>query len=309
MSGFFGKQKFVVGIATFLLVIFIVLAIGFLAINYLVSLLGSKCVAEVGIDYPLTVEGMPETLFDTGYPSSEELAENIRELNSRDDVGSVIFVFNSGGGSTVASKEIYDAIKDLKKPKVAYFRETAASGAYYAATAADYIISEPYAITGSIGVVAMVVSMEGLFDKLGINATAITSGKHKDIASSFKNMDPEELDIMQNIVDEIFQDFKRIVIENRKGKLNAVRADEIFDGRVFTGKQAKELGLIDEVGSKRDAIMKAAALADIEAKKPDDVRICEIEVRKKSSNPLFGMQALFQKFTETLPSGILLKFE
>jgi len=306
MSGFFGKQKFVIGLATFLAIIFVLLAAGFLAINYLTQLLGSKCVAEVDIDYPLTVEGMEGTLFDSGYPSSGEVADKITELNSRDDVGSVIFVFNSGGGSTVATREVYESIEELKKPKVAYFKETAASGAYYAATAADYIIAEPYSITGSIGVIGVVVSMEGLFDKLGINATSITSGKYKDITSSFRNMTPEEREIMQNIIDEIFQDFKKTVMENRKGKLNLARSEEIFDGRIFTGKQAKELGLVDEVGNKRRAIMKAAELAGFKVKSPDEVRICKIEVRE-ASNPLFGMQAAFQKFSETFSPAIYFK--
>ncbi len=303
MGGLFGKQKFVIGIATFLLLVLVLLALGFVVINYVASSLGSKCVAEVDISYPLTVEGMPETLLDSGYPSSGELADKIRELNSRDDVGSVLFVFNSGGGSTVATREVYDAIKAVKKPKVAYFRETAASGAYYAATAADYIISEPYAITGSIGVIGVVVSMGGLFDKLGINATAITSGKHKDITSSFREMTPEEREIMQGIVDEVFQDFKKIVMENRRGRLDVSRSEEIFDGRIFTGKQAKALGLVDEVGSKRDSLMKAAALGGMEAKSPSDVKICVIEVRE-TGNPLFGMQSLFRKFAESASFGV-----
>ncbi len=306
MSGFSGKQNFTIGIATFLLLVFVLLAIGFLAVNYLISSLESGCVAEVTIDHPLTVQGMPETLFEMGYPSSGELADKILELDSRDDVKGVVFVFNSGGGSVVATREVYDAINSLKKPKVAYFRETAASGAYYAATAAYYIISEPYAITGSIGVVGVVVSVEGLFDKLGINTTTITSGKHKDITSSFREMTPEEREIMQNIIDEIFQDFKGIVTENRKGRLNIARSDEIFDGRIFTGKQAKELGLVDAVGSRKDAIMKAAELAGIKARSPDDVRICDVKVRE-SSNPLFGMQASFQKFAESVQSGFYFK--
>jgi len=306
MANSSGKQRFVIGITVFLIIVGVLLLIGFFVVNQLTSVLGSKCVAEIDIDYPITVEGTPETVFASGYPSSDEVATKIRELNDRDDVASVLVVYNSGGGSTVASKEIYDAMKDLKKPKVAYFRETAASGAYYIATASDYIISEPYALTGNIGVIGTVVSMDGLFEKIGINATSFTSGEHKDIGSPFREMTPEEKQIMQNIVNEIFQDFKRVVLENRKGKINLARSEEIFDGRIFTGKQAKEVGLVDEIGNKRTAILKAAEYGGIKAKKPEDVRICKIEIRQQS-NPLFGMQTFIQKFSSEFNTGVYFK--
>lgn len=307
MSGVSNKQKFILGTFGIVALIFIFLIIGFIIINSFSSLFQEKCVAEVDIEYPLTVDGMPATLMSEGYPSSEEIATKIRELNTRDDVAAVLFVFNSEGGSTVATKEVYDSMKDLKKPKVAYFREVAASGAYYAATSADYIVAEPYALTGSIGVIATVVSMSGLFEKIGINATSVTSGKHKDIGSPFREMSEEEQSIMKAIVDEVFQDFKKVVIENRKGKINMARADEIFDGRIVTGKQAKELGLVDAIGGKRDAIIKAAELGGIKNKKPEDIRICKIEARTES-NPLFGATSFIHGLSEKLPStGIYFK--
>jgi protease-4 len=272
------KRRLLIGTVLLLAITFIILIALFIAIAELLPAFTGKCVAIVDINMPLTVEGRPVTLMEMGYPSSEQLADSIRKLNEREDVGAVLFVINSEGGSVVATHEVYDAVNELEKPKVAYFREVAASGAYYVASGTDYIISEPTALTGNIGVVATVISMEGLFEKLGINATVITSGDHKDIGSPFRNMTGEEMEIMQSIVDEVFQDFRNTVVENRGDKLNRLKFDEVTDGRIMTGKQALEVGLVDDVGNKDDALMKAAELGGIEAETAGDVRVCYVSV-------------------------------
>ncbi len=273
------KRKMILGTILLLAIAFIILITAFILIAELLPSFTGKCVAVVDINVPLTVEGSPATLMDSGYPSSEQLADAIEALGEREDVGSVLFVINSGGGSVVATHEVYDSVKELEKPKVAYFREVAASGAYYVATGADYIISEPAAITGSIGVLSgAYISFEELMEELGIDAATITSGEHKDMGSPFKNMTEEEQAIMQSIVDEVFEDFKRVIIENRRGKLNMLLFGEITDGRIMTGKQALEVGLVDAVGDKDDALMKAAELGGIEAETPDGIRICYVTV-------------------------------
>ncbi len=213
-------------------------------------------------------------------PVSEEIAASIRKLDSRDDVGAVVVVVNSPGGSVVATREIYDAVKGLEKPKVAYFREVAAAGAYYVSSAADYIISEPNALTGSIGVIMTLSDMSGLFEKIGLNMSAIKSGEAKDIGSFARPMTEKERHILQALVDEIFSEFKSIVLENRGSRLNMEKFNEILDGRVVSGRQAKEIGLVDELGNKQDAISKAAQLANITDKEP---AICEIKLSSQSS--------------------------
>ena len=257
----------------------LVLAIGFLVLVGLVfvlsdsfSISGGKCVAVVNINNPLSIEGSPESLLSSALPSSEEIANKIEELDKREDVGAVVFVINSPGGSVVASREIYTSIVNLSKPKVGYFREVAASGAYYISAPLDYIISDPATLTGSIGVIITFSDLSGLFEKIGYNSTSIKSGELKDIGSSDRPITDKEREIIQAAVDEIFEDFKSIVLKHRGSKLNKAKFEEILDGRVITGKQAKAIGLVDELGNKKDAINKARELAGL----PEDAPTCEI---------------------------------
>ena len=156
-----------------------------------------KCVGVVNIDGEITVEGEESGLFSLGKPSSEEIAQTIKKLNKRDDIGAVVIVINSPGGSVVGSREVYSAVEGLKKPKVAYLREVAASGGYYVASGADYIIADPNTLTGSIGVVATVAEFSELFDMLGINLTTIKSGQYKDIGSIERPLSEKEKEILE----------------------------------------------------------------------------------------------------------------
>jgi protease-4 len=271
------KRSLILGTGLLLALVFLAVVVLFFVFSAFSTSLVGQCVAVVDVSAPLTVEGMPTSLFDSGYPSSEELAYTIEDINKRDDVGAVVFVFNSPGGSVVATREVYNAVKELDKPSVSYFREVAASGAYYVASGTDYIVSDPDALTGSIGVIATVTQMGGLFEKLGVNVTAIKSGEHKDIGSSFRNMTVEEQAIMQALVDEIYDEFRGVVVENRKGKLDLQIFNNVSDGRILSGRQAKKAGLVDELGTKKDAIMKAAELADISYNEYDDIRVCYVD--------------------------------
>jgi len=293
------RKKMIVGTLLVLLFAFLLLVGIFAVLASYVPEFTGQCVAVVEINAPLTTGGSPTTLMSMGYPSSEQLAYEIRQLNERPDVGSVLFVINSGGGSVVATHEVYEAIEDVDKPRVSYFREVAASGAYYISSGSDYIISEPTALTGSIGVVASTMSMAGLFEKVGIDAEDITSGENKDMGSVYGNLTSEQRDIIQGMVDEIFQDFKNIVIENRGNKLNRNKIDEIFDGRIMTGRQALSYGLVDATGNKRDALMKAAELGGIEAERPEDVRVCYITI-VPSEGGLFSANTFLGPIEESL---------
>lgn len=275
----------------------LVLVLGFLVLVGLTfiftdkfSFTGGKCVAVVNIDQEITVQGSAESLFATPIAGSEGISRKIEELEKRDDVGSVLFVINSPGGSVVGSREIYNSIMNLSKPKVAYFREVAASGGYYISAPMDYIVSDPATLTGSIGVIVTFSDLSGLFEKIGYNMTSITSGELKDIGSPARPMTDQEKELLQSIVDEIFQDFKSIVIKHRGSKLNMAKFEEILDGRILTGKQAKEIGLVDAIGTKKDALKKAKELADLSL----DSSLCDVELVSSSSG-LFGLNSFFDQ--------------
>lgn len=267
---------------------------------------GGRCIAIVNIDQEITTQSAKASLFSEGQAGSEEIANIIYNLDTRDDVVGVLFVINSPGGGVVATREIYDSIKELKKPKVAYFREVAASGGYYIATPTDYIVADPNAITGSIGVVATFSDMSELFEKVGLNMTSVTSGEHKDIGSPSRPMTVEEKKIIQDIVDEVFVEFKSTVLENRKDKLNREKFEEVLDGRILSGRQAKQVGLVDQLGSKRDALKKVAELAGIPR---EDARTCEIKITQDEQG-LFGLNSFFKGVFQDNSNGkVSLKFE
>jgi protease-4 len=183
----------------------------------------------------------------------------------------------------------------------------AASGAYLVATGTDYIVSEPHALTGSIGVVMTFTSMGGLFEKLGVNMTAITSGQYKDTGSPARNLNPDEIRMMQAIVDEVFQDFKSAVIQNRGKRLNLQKFNEVADGRIMTGKQAKEIGLVDALGDKNDALVKAAKLGGMDAENPEDVRVCPVEVYPRETS-LISLNSFVSSVNEKFQSvGLYLR--
>jgi len=284
----------ILGTALILALIFIVIIGLFLVLSAFTPSLIGQCVAVVDVNMPLTVEGAPPTLFDAGYLGSEELAMEIEALDQRQDIGAVVFVFNSPGGSVVATREVYTAVEELEKPSVSYFREVAASGAYYVAAGTDHIVSDPDAITGSIGVIATFAQMQGLFEKIGVNVTTVQSGPYKDIGSSYREMTEAEQAIFQELIDEVYQEFRGIVLENRGDRLNMAIFDNVTDGRILSGRQAYRAGLVDELGDKKDAIQRAADMASISYEDPADIRICPIDTAV-SEGGLFGVEGIFRR--------------
>ena len=270
------RHVFPFNTALLLLAGFVLLILLFIGFTSLLPSFMGKCVAVVNVDTPISIQGEQSSLFTSGYFGSEQLAQTFSDLDKRDDVGAVLIVFNSPGGSVVATREIYSAVKGMNKPKVSYFREEAASGAYYIASGTDYIVSDPDAITGSIGVITTFYDMSGLLEKVGINVTDITSGPHKDIGSPSRPMTDEERNITQALIGEVFNEFKQTVIDNRGARLNQDLFVQVTDGRILSGRQAAQVGLVDKTGSKKDALMKAADLANISYSSVDDIRVCEI---------------------------------
>ncbi|MFQ5781039.1 MAG: signal peptide peptidase SppA, partial [Nitrospiria bacterium] len=133
---------------------------------------------------------------------------------------------------------------------------------YYIASASDVIVANPGTLTGSIGVIMELTNMEGLFEKIGLKSVTIKSGKNKDVGSPFRKMKEEERALLQNVLDDVHSQFIEAVSRGRSLEIEVVRS--LADGRIFTGRQAKEAGLVDELGSLEAAIERAAELSGIE---------------------------------------------
>lgn len=199
-----------------------------------------------------------------GSPSSTTsgaLMRQFRKARQDDSVQAVLLRVNSPGGSAAATQEAaaeLQKLKDSGKPVVVSMGDTAASGAYWLAAYGDKIYANPSTITGSIGVYMSYYDVQGLSEKLGVREEKIKSGPHKDIFSPFRPMTEEERRLTQNMVDDMYEQFVAVVAEQRHMDGEKVRS--LADGQVFTGVQAKEAGLVDELGNYYDALGYAGTL-------------------------------------------------
>jgi len=189
----------------------------------------------------------------------DELKEHIKDSS----IKAIVLRVDSPGGAVAPSQEIYEEVRKavVKKKIIVSMGSVAASGGYYIAAPASRIIANPGTLTGSIGVIMEVPNLEGLMNKIGVKTEVIKSGKHKDIASVFRGIGKEEREILQNVLDNVHEQFITAVAEGRKMLPDDIR--KIADGRVFTGEQALKAGLVDELGNLEDAIKTAASLAGI----------------------------------------------
>lgn len=192
---------------------------------------------------------------------SHEIAEALDEFGKDSSIIAVVLRIDSPGGGVAASQEIYDAVIELKKKKkvVASMGSVAASGGLLIACAADKIVANPGTITGSISAIMQFANLEELFKKIGVKSSVVKSGQYKDIGSPLREMTPEERMIIQELVDDIYNQFIEVIVENRKMTREQVVA--IGDGRVFTGRKAKELGLVDHLGDMASAAKLAGELS------------------------------------------------
>jgi protease-4 len=195
---------------------------------------------------------------------SQPVIDQLKEYSKDSSVKAVVLRVNSPGGAVAPSQEIFEEVKKLRKnkPVVVSMGALAASGGYYISAPATKIYANPGTITGSIGVIMEIPNLKGLMDKVGIKTEVIKSGKHKDLASVFRGIGEEERKILQGVLDDVHDQFIKAVAEGRKLPYDKVK--NIADGRIFTGRQAKEIGLIDEIGNLEDAIREAARLGGIE---------------------------------------------
>ncbi|MFH0834785.1 MAG: signal peptide peptidase SppA [Candidatus Micrarchaeota archaeon] len=223
--------------------------------------MGGGCVGIVRISGDMSYESAG--MFGGGGVTAQEISDEIAKANGDENVKAIFVEINSGGGSAAAGKEIYDAIAASGKPTVAYLEEMAASGGYYAASATDYIIANPNAITGNIGARMEIVNYEGLFEKLGISTETIKQGEMKDIGSPTRNMTLEERALLQQIIDESYQNFRKDLEAGRRGKLTA-EYEKSKDARILSPRMALGMGLIDEIANRERALNKTRELGGVE---------------------------------------------
>lgn len=198
--------------------------------------------------------------------ASDDFVETLQDLEENGRVAAVVVRVNSPGGAVAPSQEMYGAVRRLAavKPVVASLGSVAASGGYYVASAADVIVASPGTLTGSIGVIMSLTNVRGLMEKLGVEATIVTAGKWKDTGSPFRAVTPEERAMLQKMADQVHTQFIDAVAAGRK--LDPARAREIGNGRIYTGEEAQQIGLVDELGGLEAAVKIAGTRAGIAGK-------------------------------------------
>lgn len=230
-----------------------------------------------------------------GLPSDMDaraIADTLDALASDADVEAVVLRIDSPGGSGLASDLIWREVFQLRqrKPVIVSMGSVAASGGYYIACPADWILADPATITGSIGVFALMIDASELWARLGISREAVTRGKLADLYTTFRGRTPEERDLVQKIVDTFYDGFVDRVAEGRKLAPEKVHA--VAQGRVWTGRQAKENGLVDELGGLTRAIELAKERIGLDA--DDAVRIVHLPKQRLGLRWVlaqFGLQA------------------
>lgn len=197
---------------------------------------------------------------------SQTAIGELKRFSENPSIKAIVIRIDSPGGGVVPSQEIYNAVKRVRskhnKAVIASMGSVAASGGYYIAAATDRIVANPGTLTGSIGVIMETANVEGLLQKIGVEGVVIKSGKYKDVGSPLRKMSTDERGLLQGVMDDVHKQFIEAVAEGRSLELRAAQA--LADGRIFTGRQAKEAKLVDELGDLEDAIQLAAEVAGIE---------------------------------------------
>jgi protease IV len=197
---------------------------------------------------------------------SQTTVGDLKRFSENPSIKAIVLRIDTPGGGVVPSQEIHDAVKRVRnksnKAVIASMGSVAASGGYYIAAATDRIVANPGTLTGSIGVIMETANVEGLLQKIGVEGVVIKSGKFKDVGSPLRKMSAEERGLLQGVMDDVHRQFIEAVAEGRSLELRTAQA--LADGRIFTGRQAKDAKLVDELGDLEDAIQLAADVVGIE---------------------------------------------
>lgn len=233
---------------------------------------------------------------------TDALIRHIRKAGADSEVKAVVLRMNTPGGSAAASQEVAEEIARVQsagKPVITSMGDVAASGGYWIAAGTDRIVANPATTTGSIGVIWSVANLQELYHKIGVGQETIKSGPYKDIGSPARAMSAEEKALLQGMVNDIFEQFVAVVVKGRKMEEQKVRS--LADGRIYTGRQAKELGLVDELGDMYDAIDIAAQMSGIQGQPEIKEYGKEGPWEKLFGQPEGAMRFLGSKWDNPLP--------
>src|SRR5699024_7552443 len=212
-----------------------------------------KKIAIVELDGVIQDTSTASVLNSGGY-NHDRFLKKLEHVGEDRSVSGVVLRVNSPGGGVVESDEIHEKIVEIReehnKPVYVSMGNTAASGGYYVSAPANKIVAHSATLTGSIGVIMQSYNFTELADKLGIDMNTIKSGEFKDIMSSTRKMTDEERDILQTMIDDMYADFVQVIVDGRDMSESKVR--ELGDGRVYTGQQAADNGLVDGLGTLED---------------------------------------------------------
>jgi len=217
--------------------------------------------------------------------SSDKYLKLLKRAEESPKVKAIVLRVDSPGGVVGACQEIYEKVKKVKekKPVVVSMGSVAASGGLYISVGASKIVANPGTITGSIGVILQTYNVRKLAEKIGVEVITVKSGRFKDLLNPFKEPDPESIKIVQQLIDDSYRQFVEAVAEGRNLPVEKVK--EFADGRIFTGRQAKELGLVDYLGGFERAVEVAKELG-----KCPNATLWEIKERKNPLERLLGSQ-------------------
>lgn len=213
---------------------------------------------------------------------AEDVIRQLRKFRDRGSVKAIVLRLESPGGGVVPSHEIYEEVRRTRKlgtPVVISMGSVAASGAFYIACGASRVVANPGTITGSIGVISEFTSFSELMDKIGVETTTIKSGEFKDIGTPSRPMREREKAFMQKTIDNVYDQFVDVVVRGRNMSKDSVL--NLADGRIFTGAQAYDLGLVDTLGTLQTAVVIAGNLGKVQG----DPRI----VREREQEKLFDL--------------------
>lgn len=220
-------------------------------------------VGVVRVYGPISVSDSGSSYLSMG-SGSDAIVKMLSKLGDDSRIKAIVLRINSPGGTVAAVQEIFGKLMELRKKNivlVASMGDMAASGGYYIASACNYVIANHGTVTGSIGVIAAAPNIKGLFEKLGIKMNVIKSGKYKDILSSFRDLTPEEKEILQDMIDSSYMKFLKDVSLGRNIPISDIKP--YADGRVMNGETALKHKLIDGIGTYEDAVEKAKSLAKL----------------------------------------------
>jgi len=197
---------------------------------------------------------------------SAQAVEELQAFGEDPLVKAIVVRIDSPGGGVAPSQEIYNAVKRVRKEQnktvIASMGTVAASGGYYIAVATDRILANPGTLTGSIGVIMQMANFQEILEKIGVKSVVVKTGKFKDLGSPFRPMLEEERELLESVMQDTLSQFIEAVADGRS--MESAEVEQLADGRVFTGRQAKSVLLIDEIGDLHDAIKLAGELSGIE---------------------------------------------